>query len=188
MKPQLDLFLSRAARPRIEPALRQGRRAIAGKLTGKLAGKPLASKLPLPARWQDGVRFPFLGRDILLCLDGGRDSIALCGETLHLPLPPQADETQIKDSVQGWLQTQARRAIAAQLAAACPRLGMALPPWRLSFAAGVWGSVDAAGCLRLSWRLVHLAPEDMGRVIGRFLPQLHAAAAMPELWADAVPA
>lgn len=167
--------------PQIEQAIRAGSRAIVGKLAGKAAG---AGKLPLPTRWQDGVRFPFLGREIVLRLDGVRDGIALCGDALHLPLPPAAGEKQVKDGVQGWLQAQARLAIAAQLEAGCRRLGMALPSWRLSFAAGTWGGVDPDGRLRLSWRLVHISPEEIGSVVSRYLSQLAAARPAPELWED----
>ncbi|MBI4989555.1 MAG: DUF45 domain-containing protein [Rhodocyclales bacterium] len=169
------------ALPQIEQAIREGSRAIFGKLTGKADG---AGKLPLPARWQDGARFPFLGREVVLCLDGGRDRIDLCDDRLLLPLPPEAGEKQVKDSVHGWLQAQARQAIEEQLEAGCRRLGMPLPPWRLSFASGTWGGVDPDGRLRLSWRLVHVTPEEIGSVVCRFLGQLKASTPAPELWED----
>ena len=116
------------ALPQIEQAIREGSRAIGGKLAGKSA---TMGKLQLPERWQDGVRLPFLGREVVLCLDGGRPGIALCDDRLHLPLPPEAGEKQIRDSVQGWLQAQARLAIETQLEAGSRRLEMPVPPWRL---------------------------------------------------------
>lgn len=169
------------ALPQIEQAIREGSRAIHGKLSGKAAA---AGKLPLPARWQDGVCFPLLGREVVLCLDGGCDRIVLCEGRLHLPLPPEAGENQVKDSVQGWLQAQARQAIEAQLEAGCRRLGMSTPSWRLSFASSTWGGVDPDGRLRLSWRLVHISPEEIGSVVCRFLSQIGAARRAPELWED----
>jgi predicted metal-dependent hydrolase len=165
------------ALPQIEQAIREGSRAIVGKTAG-------AGKLPLPARWQDGARFPFLGREVVLCLDGGRDRIELCEGRLHLPLPPEAGETQVKDGVQGWLQAQAQLAIGAQLEAGCRRLNMPKPPWRLSFAAGAWGGVDPDGRLRFSWRLIHISPEEIGNVVCRLLARLGAMRQAPELWAD----
>ena len=169
------------ALPQIEQAIREGSRAIVGKLAGKTAG---AGKLSLPTRWQDGVRFPYLGCEVVLRLDGGRDRIELCEGRLHLPLPPEAGEKQVKDSVQGWLQAQARQAIEEQLEAGCRRLDMPMPPWRLSFASGTWGGVDPDGRLRLSWRLVHIAPNEISNVACRFLSQLKASTPAPELWAD----
>jgi predicted metal-dependent hydrolase len=165
------------ALPQIEQAIREGSRAIVGKTAG-------AGKLPLPARWQDGARFPFLGREVVLCLDGGRDRIDLCEGRLHLPLPPEAGEKQVKDGVQGWLQAQAQLAIGAQLEAGCRRLNMPKPPWRLSFAAGAWGGVDPDGRLRFSWRLIHISPEEIGNVVCRLLARLGAMRQAPELWAD----
>lgn len=165
----------------IEQAIREGSREILGKLAGKAAA---AGKLPLPARWQDGACFPFLGGEVVLCLNGGCDRIELCEGRLYLPLPPEAGEKQVKDSVQGWLQAQARLAIGTQLAAGCLRLGMAMPSWRLSFAAGTWGGVDPDGRLRFSWRLVHITPEEIGSVVCRFLAQLKASSQAPELWED----
>jgi hypothetical protein len=167
--------------PQIEQAIREGSRTIVSKLAGKAAG---AGKLPLPARWQDGVRFPFLGREVVLRLDSGCDAIALRDDGLHLPLPPEAGEKQIRDSVLGWLQAQARLTLEAQLATACQRLGMPMPHWRLSFAAGAWGGVDPDGRLRLSWRLVHVTPEATETVLSRFLLQLRDAHRAPELWED----
>lgn len=169
------------ALPQIEQAIRAGSHAIVGKLTDKTAG---AGKLPLPARWQDGTTFPFLGSEVTLRLDGAREEIELREGALHLPLPPQAGEKQIKDSVQAWLQAQARLAIGAQLEAACQRLGMAIPPWRLSFAAGSWGGVERDGRLRISWRLVHVTLEEIGSVVCRCLAQLKASSPAPELWEE----
>lgn len=167
--------------PQIEQAIRAGSRAIVGKLAGKASA---AGKLPLPTRWQEGARVPFLGGEVVLCLDGRRDRIELCEGRLHLPLPPEAGEKQIKDSVQGWLQAQARLAIEAQLDSGCRRLGMPMPVWRLSFASGNWGGVDPDGRLRLSWRLVHFTPAEIGSVVCRFLSQLKAPNRAPELWED----
>lgn len=167
--------------PQIEQAIRDGSREIVGKLAGKTAG---AGKLSLPVRWQDGTHFPFLGRDIALCLDGSRDGIELCENTLHLPLPPEAGEKQVKDGVQGWLQAQARQVFGAQLDIACRRLEMALPIWLLSFAAGSWGGVEPDGRLRLSWRLIHLTPDEIDSVVCRYLAQIKALSRAPELWED----
>ena len=77
--------------PQIEQAILDGSRAIVGKLAGKALR---AGKLPLPDCWVQGARIPFLGREIVLCLDDSRDGIALCDDRLHLPLPPEAGERE----------------------------------------------------------------------------------------------
>ncbi|MBA3903216.1 MAG: metal-dependent hydrolase [Rhodocyclaceae bacterium] len=168
--------------PRIEQAIRDGSRAIVGKLDKAAA----SGKLPLPRRWHDGVRFPFLGRGIVLRLDAATDSAVLRDDALHLPLPPQAADSQVKDRAHGWLQAEARRVLGEHVTACAQRLGIAAPQWRLSFAAGSWGGVGADGRLRLSWRLIHLTPEEMEGVILRQLAPLQWRAEVRDLW-DAAP-
>jgi predicted metal-dependent hydrolase len=169
--------------PQIEQAIRAGSRAIVGKLAGKSAGP---GKLPLPTRWHDGVRFPLLGREIVLRLDTASDCAELREDTLHLPLPPQAAESQVKDRAQGWLQAEARRVLNDCMAQCASRSGIAVPQWQLSFAAGSWGGVGPDGRLRLSWRLIHLTPEEIEGVILKQLAHLKQCAEVRDMW-DAAP-
>lgn len=169
--------------PLIEQAIREGRR----QLGGKLAGRGTADKLALPPSWEAGARVPFLGREIALLLDAGREGIVLEDDTLRLPLPPHAGEKQIKDSVQGWLQSQARIRLEEALINVCQSLGVPSPVWKLSFAAaGNWGGRDAGGVLRLSWRLVHLTPEEISIVLTRLLGN-GPAAMTHSLWEEREP-
>lgn len=165
--------------PQIEQAIRQGSRAIVGKLTGQAAA---AGKLALPKHWQDGVRFPFLGREIVLRLDSTANESELRDDTLSLPLPPEAAERQIKDRVQSWLQAEARRVLEAHLVRCVAALGIVPPAWHLSFAAGSWGGMESDGRLRLSWRLIHLKPEEIERVLLKHLAPLKPHLSMGELW------
>lgn len=167
--------------PLIEQAIRDGRRQLGGKLSERGA----AGKLALPSRWQAGARLPFLGRAVFLLLDASRDGIVLEGDALRLPLPPHAAEKQVKDSVQGWLQAQAKIRLAEAMNDACSSLGLSPPAWKLSFAAGSWGG-RVKGELRLSWRLVHLTPEEIATVLARLLGSGPAATA-PSLWEEREP-
>lgn len=169
------------ALPQIEQAVRKGRRALAGREGGP-------GRLHLPARWCDGARIPFLGGEVVLRLAGVRDPAVLDDATLFLPLPSGAGERQIKDRTEGWLQQEAARVLGAELAGAACRLGIAVPSWRLSFAAGGWGGVEAAGRLRLSWRLVHLSRDEIRRVLARLLQPLCRRGEARDLWdTDAAP-
>jgi predicted metal-dependent hydrolase len=58
-----------------------------------------------------------------------------------------------------WLKGQALQALEPRAAHFAARLGRAAPPVRLSNARTQWGVCGADGSIRLSWRLVHLAPE-----------------------------
>jgi len=165
--------------PQIQQAIRDGSRAIVGKQTTKSAG---LGKLALPKNWHDGVRFPFLGHEISLRLNTESESAELCGDLLHLPLPPEATERQIKDSVQSWLQAEAKRLLEQQISLCAQQLGITAPQWVLSFAAGSWGGMESDGRLRLSWRLIHLTPEEIGRILLRQLAPLQKRAPTSELW------
>ncbi len=165
--------------PQIEQAIRAGSRAIVGKLSGQAAA---SGKLALPKRWHDGVRFPFLGHEVVLKLDRAANEVALSDDTLRLPLPSEVAERQIKDRVQSWLQGEARRVLEVQLLVCTTRLGLVTPPWQLSFAAGSWGGMEADGRLRLSWRLIHLTPEEIERVLLRCLAPMQARQETGDLW------
>ena len=171
--------------PQIEQAIRDGSRTIAGK-QDKAAGP---GKLPLPRRWHDGVRFPLLGREIVLRLDAAVDCAGLQEGVLRLPLPPEAADSQVKDRAQGWLQAEAGRVLDECVADCARRIGIAVPHWRLSFAAGSWGGIGPDGRLRLSWRLIHLTPEEIEGVILKQLAPLKEGACARDLWdAAALPA
>lgn len=136
--------------------------------------------------WRDAAAMPFLGRSVILRLDGARERAELAGDILYLPLPPDADEAQIRDRAQGWLQGEARRLLGERLALCAQCLGLPLPAWQLAFTAGVTAQMDADGRLRLSWRLAQLAPEDIDRRLLGPLGFLRSRAGMRDFW-DAAP-
>ncbi|MDP1649742.1 MAG: SprT family zinc-dependent metalloprotease [Rubrivivax sp.] len=115
--------------------------------------------------WRDGTTIPFLGDTVILVLDPRADSAVLhVAEdtlpgvprlTLHLGLPQAAAPEQIRDTVQSWLQRQARRIFEERCALFANRLGVRMTRLTLSSASTRWGSASADGSIRLNWRLVH---------------------------------
>lgn len=163
---QLDLPLGRQASPR-----RRSRKAA-----------------PVQA-WRDASPLSYLGRRVILRLDGAREHAELEDDLLFLPLPPDAGEGQIRDRAEGWLQGEARRLLGGRLAHCAQRMGLPVPAWKLAFTAGLAVEADPAGRLRLPWRLVQLAPEDIDRRLLRQLEPLRARAGIRDLWdAAALPA
>ncbi|SMB26401.1 protein of unknown function [Sterolibacterium denitrificans] len=142
-------------------------------------------------RWCDGMRLPFLGGDLTLCLTTAHEMAAIEGETLHLPLPPGATPRQIQDGVEAWLRQEAAVLIAADLAAAAQRTNGAgtLPQWAFSFAAqGDWVQLHADGSLRFNWRLIELPRADMARIVAAAAADLAARHATADLWENDLPA
>jgi hypothetical protein len=143
-------------------------------------------RTPAAPAWHNGAPMPYLGRSIILRLDGAREGAELVADILYLPLPPEAEAAQIRDRAQGWLQGEAKRLLGDRLASWAQRLAMPAPAWQLAFTAGLTAEIAADGRLRLSWRLVQLATEDIDRRLLALLEPLRSRAGARDLW-DAAP-
>ncbi|MBY4898897.1 M48 family metallopeptidase [Cupriavidus sp. AU9028] len=139
----------------------------------------------LPAlQWRDGATVPFLGKPVTLRLPSPTGTLlfdALTG-TLHLALPDQADEQQIRDRVQAWLQTQARRLFAERLDVYAAKLGVRHKAFALSSANTRWGSCTADGKIRLNWRLLHFPLSVIDYVAAHELAHLKEMNHGPRFW------
>lgn len=141
-------------------------------------------------RWHDGAPLAYLGATVTLrleCRGGkGRREAVIEGESLHLPLPPEASSRQIRDAAEAWLRAQAVRLISDVLAAESRRLGCPVPKASLSFARHAdWARQDGRGGLRFHWRLVEQSGDVIGEVVRRALAGLPASTTMPDLFAVA---
>ena len=63
-----------------------------------------------------------------------------------------------------WLEAEALRLMAEDLAHYCARTAQPVPELRLSRAQRRWGSCSGKGCIRINWRLVQ-APDDVRRSV-----------------------
>ena len=142
--------------------------------------------------WRDGTGIPFLGETVILVLDArvtgaqlNTDALALPGVprlTLHLGLPHTAQPEQIRDTVQSWLQRQARRIFEERCALFAPRLGVRMRRLSLSSASTRWGSASADGSIRLNWRLVHFGLPVIDYVVTHELAHLREMNHSPAFW------
>jgi predicted metal-dependent hydrolase len=132
--------------------------------------------------WRDGATIPFLGRTVVVRLDPLARGAVLDAEAgaLRLGLPQGAAAAQIRDTVQSWLQRQARRVFEERCQVFAERLGVRMKRLSLSSAATRWGSASADGSVRLNWRLVHFALPVIDYVVAHELAHLremnHSAA------------
>jgi predicted metal-dependent hydrolase len=172
----------------IEAALREKSRWILRKLheQRERARRLEAARI----EWREGASVPFLGEPVILVLDARvagavlhTDGATLPGVprlTLHLGLPQDAAPAQIRDTVQSWLQRQARRLFEERCALFAARLGVRMTRLALSSASTRWGSASADGSIRLNWRLVHFALPVIDYVVTHELAHLremnHSAA------------
>lgn len=142
-----------------------------------------ARKARLEIRWEHGAPVPFLGETLSIEVDPGhRGAVMRKDARLHVGLPPGAGPDQIRDSVQGWLQRQARALYAERIAHYSGQLGFAPRRWALSSARTRWGSCGSDGSIRLNWRLVHFPPDIVDYVICHELAHLKELNHGPEFW------
>lgn len=129
-----------------------------------------------PHAWRDGAALACLGRTLTLRLSDALAEPARVGDELHLPLPPQASERQIRDGCEAWLRAQAQALFAGLLAHRAAQAGRSAPPMRLSFARrGHWTASTDDGALQCNWRLIEQTPQVIEHVLTRAL-HVHWAA------------
>jgi predicted metal-dependent hydrolase len=168
----------------IENAIREKQRWIFSKLNERRERS--AHRLQPQMQWRDGATLPYLGADITLRVIAAQAAgIAYDADTLELTvsLPPDAGEQQLKDRVQGWLQSEARQLFAERLPVYAEKLAVTFRQFTLSSATTQWGSCTADGRIRLNWRLIHFALAQIDYVIAHELAHLREMNHSPRFWA-----
>ena len=148
--------------------------------------------------WRDGTSIPYLGEPMVVVLDpraAGETGSALLssgqapqqpglvsGLTLHVGLAQHASPEQIRDTVQSWLQRQARTLFLARCQHFAAQLGVRMTKLTLSSAQTRWGSASADGSIRLNWRLIHFAESTIDYVVVHELAHLREMNHSPRFW------
>ncbi len=137
----------------------------------------------LRVRWEDGASLPFLGETLVLRIDPSlRAHVRRDGTELRVALPPAAEQEQLKDTVQGWLQARATEVFAERIEVFAQRLGRRPSRWGLSSARTRWGSCGPDGAIRLNWRLVHFPLDIVDYVIAHELAHLRELNHSARFW------
>ncbi len=147
----------------------------------------LGAKVAEPAQaWHEGTELPYLGDTITLHLATDRTQAVLEGRVLHLPLPPEASERQIRDAAEAWLRREAEHLLGAAIHRLAAQMRLTPPRLTLSFAVRSHWAVPEAGCLRCNWRLIEQSAPVIDQVLQRALSSLPVEAASAGLF-DAYP-
>jgi predicted metal-dependent hydrolase len=168
----------------IESAIREKQQWIFKKITEQRERS--VRRLQPPMEWVDGAKLPYLGTDITVRVaENSSAGIQFDSDSqqLRVGLPTAASEQQLKDRVQGWLQSEARRIFAERLAIYADKLQVQFQAFSLSSAATQWGSCTADGRIRLNWRLVHFALPHIDYVVAHELSHLREMNHGPQFWA-----
>lgn len=168
----------------IENAIREKQRWILAKLNERRERS--ARRLQPQMQWCDGATLPYLGSDITLRIFSAQAAGVVYsadrGE-LTISLPPDASEQQLKDRVQGWLQSEAKRIFAERLPVYAAKLNVSYRSLALSSATTRWGSCTSEGRIRLNWRLVHFSLPLIDYVVAHELAHLREMNHSPRFWA-----
>ena len=134
----------------------------------------LDGSAPDPAsRWHEGASLAFLGGCLRLVLGTQQKDALREGDTLDLPLPPQATPRQIQDRAEAWLRTEARRLLQQIIEQKADLAGRRAPRLALSFAArGHWVEVKDHETLRCNWRLIEQPMAVIEQAIARAIAAL----------------
>ncbi|NJD33803.1 MAG: M48 family metallopeptidase [Betaproteobacteria bacterium] len=129
---------------------------------------------PDPAgRWHDGAALAYLGSSLRLVLDTRHKDALRAGDTLDLPLPPQATPRQIQDRAEAWLREEAKRVLQQVIAQKSALAGRRAPRLALSFAArGHWVEAQGDETLRCNWRLIEQTLPVIEQAITRAIAAL----------------
>lgn len=137
-------------------------------------------------RWTDGGSLPHLGTSLVLRLRAEAEATRIVDvdgrNELHLALPADALESQIRDAAQAWLQSEARRVFGERLALLADRLAVKPAGWALSSARAQWGSCTHDRRIRLNWRLIHFALPVIDYVVAHELAHLQEMNHGPRFW------
>jgi predicted metal-dependent hydrolase len=166
----------------IEASITEKRRWIFAKLA---EWKTRVEQRALPQiDWRDGAQIPYLGKpvDIALASPDGTLAFDAARATLALGLPAHAEDQQIKDRVQGWLQGEAKRIFGERLVVYAEKLGVSYTAYALSSAATRWGSCSSDGKIRLNWRLIHFPMSIIDYVVAHELSHLREMNHSPAFW------
>lgn len=128
-------------------------------------------RLPV-VRFVDGAALPYLGGHLTLRLGADCQATACVDSELHVALPREANELQVRDVVQAWLQFEARRVFPERIARFGGRISARYAGWALSSARSQWGSCTHDGRIRLSWRLIHFSLPVIDYVVAHELAHL----------------
>jgi len=92
-------------------------------------------------------------------------------------------ESTLASALTAALKPRARALFLERLTYYAGKLGVPVPPLRLSSAKSRWGSCNTKGEIRLSWRLIHFSPDLIDYVIVHELAHLKEMNHSPRFWA-----
>lgn len=162
----------------IEGFLREKERWILEKLDERAA-----AGTPRTLFGESGERLPLFGAEVVLAVAQGPRAVRLEASELQIRIPEPHRRGEVRQMLTAWLKSRALEAFAPRTAHYAAKVSLAAPPLALSGARSQWGVCMANGRVRLSWRLVHFAPELADYVIAHEVAHLVELNHSERFWA-----
>ena len=129
-----------------------------------------------------GESIPVRGRSLRIELAQGDKRVELCADRLLLRMRAPHENARVKAELVRWLKAHALDYLAPRAAHYATRLGLPVPRVCISNARTQWGVCTQDGRIRLSWRLVHVAPELADYVVAHEVAHLVELNHSPRFW------
>jgi len=138
--------------------------------------------------WEEEAVFPLLGEpwQLVATAIGSAQMVRVSEKAgveqkqLRLSLPPVMTSRQIEGIVMNWYRSNALACFSDRIEHYAPRLGVAPPQLKLSYARTLWGSCTTRGVVRLNWRLIqkplHLVDYVVAHELSHLIEMNHSAA------------
>lgn len=130
----------------------------------------------------DGESIPVRGRDLVLEVAQGEKRVELSGDRLVLRVRNPMERVRVKAELIRWLKAHALDSLAPRATYYAARLDLPAPMISLSNARTQWGVCTQDGRIRLSWRLVHVAPALADYVVAHEVAHLVELNHSPRFW------
>lgn len=137
---------------------------------------------PVRVAGVNGETIPVRGHNLVLELARGAKHVEVCGDRLRLRLRNPHEHSRVKAELVRWLKVHALEHLAPRAAHYATRLGLQEPRVGISNARTQWGVCTQDGRIRLSWRLVHVAPALADYVVAHEVAHLLELNHSPRFW------
>jgi predicted metal-dependent hydrolase len=127
---------------------------------------------PLRVAGAAGEAIPVGGRMLLLDVAEGPKRIALADDRIVLQMRRAHERPRVKAELVRWLKAHALDTLTPRVMHYAGRLGLPQPRVAVSNARTQWGVCTQDGRIRLSWRLVHVAPDLADYVVAHEVAHL----------------
>lgn len=141
-------------------------------------------RLPAPTQREfvSGESFWYLGRHLRLRVEvspSARPEVHLDGRWLVARVPARDD---VRPALRAWYRRRAGAYLPARVRHWAAKLEIPPPPLLIREPPKRWGSCDAAGTVRLNWRVVQVAPRLIDYVVAHELVHLEHRRHDAEFW------